>query len=244
MAESDDMREEMRNAITVALTLASAAQHQVVRARERARDDAQARVQASQSEAQAVAALAQARQVIDVDPQTQVPAVDQDQFAELNDPAWWDNASAEEIAAKWTDVQQASDSHDPDLAAAAQQAGTTMSEQLRERYDIDPSQVDATVDQQLDAYQQDRSRGADPAADGLLTGRSQGLGETAPVSSEDRRAQLRDQDAPEDAIDSALVVEDAFPHRTNEVHHGQQRHGAAESSESRTAQRSIARRRA
>ncbi len=241
MAESDDMREEMRNAITVALTLASAAQHQLVRARERARDDAQARVDASRSEAQAMAAMHQAQGAIDVDQPPQAQPVDDGQFAEVNDPAWWDNASAEDIAAKWGDVQQASDSDDPDLAAAAEQAGGTMSEQLRERYDVDPSQIDATVEQQLSA-REDRGAG-ETQQDGLMAGRTQGLSEAAPVSSEERRAQLRDSNAPEDAIDSALVVEDAFPHRTNEVHHGQQHHASESSSESHTAQRSIARRR-
>lgn len=250
MAESDDMRDEMRNAITVALTLASVVQQRVVRARERGRDDAYARLQGTQAEAEATAALERARQTVDPSDQASAQADDDHgQFAQLDDPGWWDTAGAQDIAGKWTEVQQAVDSQDPDVAAAGRQAETTMSEQLRERYDIDPAQVQTTVEQQLDGYQDQRAHPAPAvdtsAAEGLLAARADRtapLAEADSPSREQRRGELEQTGASTDAVDSALAVEDAFPHRTDHVHHGQRRESGGEQSATQAARRSLGRR--
>jgi hypothetical protein len=251
MAESDDMREEMRSALTVALTIASMVQRGVVKARERARDDAEARVHAGLAEAQATAALESARHTLD--PEQEIGAHEDKaaRFGELDDPAWWETASAEDIAAIWSAAQKAGDSKDPDLAAAGRDASTTMSDQLRERYDIDPGQIDTAVDQQLATDQSLPSApGAAPelAAEGLLAAgeartaerRTPGRGTTSP---EQRQARLRDS-APADAVQGALAVEDAFPHPTDQVHHSPQRRASGEGSEqAQAARRAMPRRR-
>ena len=145
MAESDEMRDELRHALVVALTVASVARRAQVNHQERAVRQQRERLAASEREATATAALARSR------------------FAAVEDPQWWDDSDVAAKAAMWDDVTRTTEDPDVDDAVRSHAAGAhaQMGRQLRDRYGVDPDAVEQTIAEQLAA--RDSAAGGAPA---------------------------------------------------------------------------------
>ena len=234
MAESDEMRDELRHALVVALTVASVARRAQVNHQERAVREQRERLAASEREATATAALARAR------------------FAAVEDPPWWADSDVAAKAAMWDDVTRTTEDPDVDDAVRSHAAGARaqMGRQLRDRYGVDPDAVEQTVAEQLAARDSKRA-GADADAvpahgrsEGVLEHPSAAASASEAVGGVDRSEQLRsrlaESGAPEEAVEAAVASDQAFPRRTDEVARSRR---PAESAETDHAVRQARRRR-